>query len=63
MKKEFEVKIVRPAKASGGDRYEHGVLKDDDHMVIYIPQHISRSQGGPFPLLHITIADVLVPIA
>jgi len=38
--------LARPAKSGGGDRYEHGVKDDRDHMVIYIPQDISRREGA-----------------
>ena len=42
---ELIFKLTRPAKKSGGDRYEHGVEGDKDYMVIYIPQFISRKEG------------------
>ena len=38
-------KLTRPAKSSGGDRYEHGTKDDEDFMVIYVPQSISRKGG------------------
>ena len=37
--------LTRPAKKSGGDRYEHGSKDAPDFMVIYIPQTISRKEG------------------
>jgi len=39
--------LTRPAKKGGGDRYEHGKEDNQDHMVIYIPQFISRKEGIP----------------
>ena len=38
--------LTRPAKSGGGDRYEHGVKDDRDHLVIYIPQDVSRKDGA-----------------
>ncbi len=57
MKVELDFKLTRPAKKSGGDRYEHGVKGLKDHMVIYVPQFYSRLDGVPLSILHITIAD------
>ena len=37
--------LTRPARKSGGDRYECGKKGDQDFMVIYIPQYISRKGG------------------
>lgn len=42
----MEFILVRPAKKNGGDRYEHGKDGNEDFMVIYIPQFISRKEGG-----------------
>ena len=39
--------LVRPAKKSGGDRYEYGKKETNDLVVIYIPQFISRKKGVP----------------
>lgn len=41
-KTEFKLKLVRPARKLGGDRYECGKKGDVDFMVFYIPQFISR---------------------
>lgn len=41
----IKFKLTRPAKSSGGDRYEHGVERTPDFMVIYVPQRISREGG------------------
>jgi hypothetical protein len=47
MKKEFVLELKRPARKSGGDRYECADL------TIYVPQDISRPDGTP--LKHITV--------
>lgn len=44
-----EVTLAKPAKKSGGDRYE-----STDGFVIYIPQGISRPAGVPLRKLEIT---------
>ncbi len=51
----LKFKLTRPAKAGGGDRYEHGVRDDEDFMVIYIPQAISRADNRVRPEVTITI--------
>lgn len=53
--KAMEFRLVRRAKSSGGDRYEHGQEKTEEWMVIYIPQSISRVNGEPAPKLTVTI--------
>ncbi len=55
MKKELSFIFVRAAKEGGGDRYEYGVKKTPDYMVIYFPQSISRPTGLPIPLIKVTI--------
>lgn len=51
-------KLERPAKSSGGDRYEYGKKGDKLWMVFYIPQEISRPAGVPVMELEITIDEV-----
>ncbi len=43
------LKLVRPAKSKGGDRYEAEVEGEDKPFVVYFPQSISRftSTGNP----------------
>ena len=48
-------KLTRSAKSQGGDRYEHGKKGDNDYMVIYIPQAISRKGGKIKDEVKITI--------
>ena len=36
--------LTRPAKKSGGDRYESDVPDQDKPFVVYVPQTISRSE-------------------
>lgn len=61
MKIELDFNLTRPAKKSGGDRYEHGVEKSPEHMVLYLPQFISRerelshAKGMPFSTVKVTI--------
>jgi len=43
MKVEEIVDLKRPARKSGGDRYE----SPNGEFVIYIPQYISRPEGVP----------------
>lgn len=52
---EFTFTLTRPAKSSGGDRYEHEQKGHEMHMVFYIPQVISRPNGIPLHKLTITI--------
>lgn len=52
---QLKFKLTRPAKSGGGDRYEHGVKDDDDFMVVYIPQSISRADNKVRPEIIITI--------
>ena len=55
MKKKLKFKLVRAAKEGGGDRYEHGVKKSPEFMVIYLPQYISRPAGYPVFQIEVTI--------
>ena len=52
MKTTLTFTLTRPARKSGGDRYETGM--SGERFVIYIPQEISRSDGNPVE--EITIA-------
>lgn len=49
MKEDFKFKLTRPARSSGGDRYEFGKKGDELWMVFYIPQLISRSESDSLP--------------
>ncbi len=55
--REFDFTLTRPARSSGGDRYEHGKKGDDDFMAQYYPQSISRPDvdGTPVERLRVTI--------
>lgn len=55
MKKELEFILTKSAKAGSGDRYEYALKGDSEHMVIHLPQRISRTEGIPFPKVKITI--------
>jgi len=59
MKIELEFNLTRPAKKTGGDRYEFGVEKSPDHMVIYIPQVYSRAGGLPLSKVLISITNIV----
>lgn len=43
----LEMKLTRPAKSRGGDRYECQLVGEDRPLVIYFPQFISRPKGVP----------------
>ena len=45
MKHTVSVKLENPAKSKGGDKYE-GDIDKDNRLVIYVPQVISRADGG-----------------
>lgn len=49
--------LTRPAAHRGGDRYEYGTKGDNEHIIFYIPQSISRSEGEVKKRLKITITD------
>ena len=53
MKVQEVVDLKRPAKKSGGDRYE----SPNQEFVIYIPQYISRPEGKPLASIKITFED------
>ncbi len=42
----FTVKLARPAKNKGGDRYEHSEKGKEDFAAVYIPQSFSRDKSG-----------------
>lgn len=49
----IELKLTRPAKGRGGDRYE-GVYTEDA-MALYFPQSVSRPEGVAKAELTLTI--------
>lgn len=55
MKIELNFNLTIPAKAGGGDRYEYALKGDSEHMVVYLPQRISRAEGMPLSTVKITI--------
>ena len=46
--------LTRPAKKGGGERYEHGKEQDNDYMIIYLPQFLSRPEGSPQKIIEVT---------
>ena len=50
MKEQLEVFLRRPARKSGGDRYETA----DSSFITYIPQDISRPNGQPLETITLT---------
>ena len=40
------LKLTRPAKSRGGDRYEETMEGEDKPLVIYLPQSITRKRYG-----------------
>lgn len=55
MKKTFLFALTKPARSSGGDRYEHGKKGDKEWMAFYLPQSMTREDGVPAAELEITI--------
>jgi len=55
METKLKFKLTRPAKKSGGDRYEYGVKGNRDFMTFYVPQEISRPEGTPLKSITLTI--------
>ena len=55
MASSFKLKLTRPARKAGGDRYEgiHGV----ENVTIYVPQSISRPKGTPLAILRVTFEE------
>lgn len=45
------LKLARPARKGGGDRYE---APERENLVIYVPQDISRPSGSPLESLKVT---------
>jgi len=39
--------LTRPAKSKGGDRYEAVLVEGENPLAIYLPQSITRPNGGP----------------
>jgi len=57
--KDIKVKLelIRPAKGKGGDRYEGYIKGEEKPLVIYLPQHISRTANVTKPSITLTIGD------
>jgi hypothetical protein len=49
----FTFNLERPARKSGGDRYECG---EDPDWKVYFPQKISRPEGQPIATLVVEIS-------
>jgi len=51
MKETITLKLTKPARKQGGDRYE-----DDKYgIVFYVPQTLSRDKGEPAKSVELTI--------
>lgn len=50
----IKLKLTKPAKKSGGDRYE--CTHDGETIVFYFPQTISRENDKPVDTLTVTIS-------
>lgn len=48
---ELILQLTRPAKKSGGDRYEADMEGQDKPFVIYLPQSFTRKSGTPVPMI------------
>jgi len=52
----IKMKLVKPARKSGGDKYEGAIPTTGDTLTIYFPQSISRPKGSePIKELEITV--------
>lgn len=49
----FIFKIERPARKSGGDRYE---CDENEDWKVYFPQSISRPDGSPVGILIVEVS-------
>jgi len=49
------LKLTRPAKAKGGDRYEVIIENEENPLVIYLPQSITRVGNTPHPEFNMII--------
>lgn len=49
----IKLDLKRPARSKGGDRYEAQLIGEDNPLIIYFPQKISRPGG--IPAKYITI--------
>ena len=47
---ETELTLTRPAKSKGGDRYEATLIEGENPITIYLPQSVTRPDGGTTPL-------------
>ena len=55
----IEMKLTKPARSKGGDRYD-GMTSDEESINIYVPQSISRPEhrrGDPIVNLKLTISE------
>lgn len=50
----FTFKLERPARKSGGDRYE---CVEDSNWKVYFPQSITRKGGVPKQTLIVEVSD------
>ena len=41
------LKLVRPAKSKGGDRYEAILVEGENPLAVYLPQSITRLNSVP----------------
>ena len=52
---ELKLKLTRPAKSKGGDRYETTIEGEAKPMSIYLPQSITRPDGEPVESIEMTL--------
>ena len=58
MKHALDFKLVKPARSSGGDKYEVSIPGVPQSFSIYVPQKISRPNGSTaLDMLRITIEE------
>lgn len=51
MKTEFTLKLTKPARSYGGDRYEN----ETGSVTVYFPQTITRPEGEPVKEIKMTL--------
>jgi len=49
------LKLTRPARSKGGDRYEAIIENEENPLVIYLPQSITRDSNTPHSELIMSI--------
>ena len=54
----IKLKLTRPAKSKGGDRYEAILVEGENPLAIYLPQLISRFENKPLDEIEMILNKV-----